>query len=269
MVAATLAGRRWGPRLGGSVAAFPAIVGPLLLVTVLQHGRDAASQAASGTVLGLVGLAAFAMTYGAMAHRHGWLSSLGVAWLAASLASGAVRLWALHLGLAGGTLIACASLLVATATVTRLIDAPGQPAPGRPGIAIRALITGLLVAGLSAAVSRLGAMTGGLLAALPVLASLLTVFTHREAGAPAALELLLGTLAGMAGFIAFCEIVALTIVGSGPLVAFSVATLAAILVQAPLAISRRAYPAARNSDGRSGEASASARLRPSASRSAA
>lgn len=269
MVAATLAARRWGPRRGGAVAAFPALVGPLLLVTALEHGLHAASRAASGILLGLVALAAFAIAYGAMARRRGWFSSLAVAWLAASLASGAVRLWALHLGLAGATLIACASLLLATVAVTRLSHGQEQPVSGRPGVATRALITGFLVAGLSTAVSRLGATTGGMLAALPVLASLLAVFTHREAGAPAALELLRGTLVGMAGFVAFSEIVALIIVPSGPLIAFGVATLAAILLQAPLARSRRGYPAARNSGGRPGEASANAAFRPSASRSAA
>jgi hypothetical protein len=269
MVAASLAARRWGPRLGGVVAAFPAIVGPLLLVTAIQHGLDAASQAASGTVVGLVGLAAFAVVYSALAHRTGWLLSLTTAWVAAALATGAARLWVFPLGVAAGALIACASLLLATGVVTRWNQRGAQPVSGRPGIAIRALITAFLVAGLSAAVSRLGATTGGLLAALPVLASLLAVFSHREAGAPAAVELLRGMLAGMAGFIAFCEIVAVTIVAWGPLAAFGAATAAAILLQAPPALSRRPYPAARNSGGRSGEASARASLRPSASRSAA
>ncbi len=275
IVVSSLAARRWGPRTGGIVAAFPAIVGPLLLVTALEHGPHAASQAAAGSVSGLVALAAFGVGYTAMARRYGWVFSLGYGWLAAALATAAARRWALPLGLVGGTLVTCASLLCGAAVLSQLslgVARPGTGRPGiadRPGIAGRALIAGLLVAGLSTAVSRLGPTTGGLLAALPVLASLLAVFTHRDAGGGAAVELLRGTLIGMTGFIVFCELVALMIVPDGAPAAFAVATLGALLIQLGLSRGVALYPAARNSAGRSGEASASASFSPSASRSAA
>jgi hypothetical protein len=92
----------------------------------------------------------------------------------------------------------------------------------------------VLVAGLSAGVDALGPTAGGVLAALPAVASLLAVFTHREAGAAAAIELLRGTVIGMAGFVAFCQLVAVMIVPDGAPVAFAVATVAALLVQAVL-----------------------------------
>lgn len=269
MAASSLAARRWGPQRGGIVSAFPAIAGPLLLVTYLEHGAPAAAQAGSGTVLGLVALAAFCTGYAATAHRHGWLVSLAVGWLAAALVAAAVSLWALDLGRASTALIACGTLLLAIVMLRRLSDGPGQRASGRPGIAVRALITGLLVVGLASAVSRLGATAGGLLAALPVLASLLAVFTHRDAGAASAIELLRGTLIGMAGFVAFCELVVLMIVPDGAAAAFTAATAAALLLQAGLEYARAIYPAARNSAGRSGEASASARFKASEAQSAA
>jgi hypothetical protein len=269
IVVSSLAARRWGPRTGGIVAAFPAIVGPLLLVAALEHGLRAASQAAAGAVVGLLALAAFGVGYAAMARRHGWLPSLGAGWLAAALATGVARVWALPLGLIGGTLIACLSLLLGAAIVSRLSPGHARPPARRPSVAGRALLAGLLVPGLATAVSGLGATAGGLLAALPVLASLLTVFTHREAGGASAVELLRGTLVGMAGFIAFCELVALLIVPAGAPVAFAAATLTALSIQVGLSWGRAAYPAARNSAGRSGEASASAAFSPSASRSAA
>lgn len=269
IVASGLAARRWGPRTGGIVSAFPAIVGPLLLVTALEHGPRAASQAAVGAVSGLFTLAAFGVAYAGTAPRGGWALSLGAGWLAAALAAGAARLWALPLGALGGTLITCLSLLVGAAILSRLRVSHTEPVSRRPGVAVRALIAGLLLAGLSTAVSRLGPTTGGLLAALPVLASLLAVFTHRAAGAGVAVELLRGTLIGMAGFIAFCELVALMIVPDGAPLTFAAATLTAVLIQAGLSGSRARYAAARNSSGRSGEASASASFSPSASRSAA
>jgi hypothetical protein len=136
-------------------------------------------------------------------------------------------------------------------------------------VAARATATALLVTLLSLAVSRLGPTAGGMLAALPVVASMLAVFTHLRAGPHAVIEILGGTVVGMAGFVGFCEAVALTIRELGTAGAFALATTAALLLQAPLVAGPRGYPWARNSAGRSGEASANASFSPSASRSAA
>jgi len=88
-----------------------------------------------------------------------------------------------------------------------------------------------LVVALSAAAGALGPTAGGVLAALPVLASVLAVFTHRDHGPEAAAALLRGMLSGMGGFVAFCLLVALLIEPAGPLVAFIAATAGAITAQ--------------------------------------
>lgn len=275
MATATLADRRWGPRRGGLISAFPAIVGPLLLVTAVEHGPHAAARAASGTLLGLAGLAAFIAAYARSARRRGWAFSLATGWAAAALITTLLGLW----GGAGwwtDALIATGALLVArwllrgpepvSLPPTGRLSAPRE----RRGILpARLALTALLVLGLSAAVGAFGATVGGLLAALPVLASLLAVFTHREAGAPAAIEILRGTIVGMTSFVSFCVIVAAAIGPDGAPVAFAAATAAALLLQGALSRLGGGYPSARKSAGRSGEASASARLSASASRSAA
>ena len=263
IVAATLAARRWGPRAGGVVAAFPAIVGPLLLVTVLQHGLHAATEAADGTLLGLVGLAAFAVLYAETACRHRrWPSSLIAGWVAAALSTSVAGIWLHGIGAASG-LVATLALLSAAFLLMRRGPGDGAALPlSGPGtVTLRAVTTALLVTGLAWAVGHLGPLAGGVLAALPLLASLLAVFTHREAGPDAAVEVLRGTVFGMTGFVVFCQIVAVTVVPYGPAMAFALATSAALLAQA--AMTR--YASARNSAGRSGEASASARVSPSAS----
>jgi hypothetical protein len=71
-----------------------------------------------------------------------------------------------------------------------------------------------------------------MLAALPVLACVLAVFTHREEGAPAVTALLRGMLAGMVAFVLFCQAIALAIVPYGIAPAFAAATLVAVTVQA-------------------------------------
>jgi hypothetical protein len=131
-----------------------------------------------------------------------------------------------------------------------------EPAPGGPatttvpraataGTSIlgRMALTALIVVALTSAVSLVGPLAGGILAALPVLASVLAVLTHRDAGAGAAIALLRGTLAGMTGFVAFCQIVALLITHAPLVPVFAGATLAALLAQTPALRARQAAQA--------------------------
>jgi Ca2+/H+ antiporter len=77
LVAATgLAAERWGQRVGGVVSAFPAVVGPVLLITVLTHGPAFTARVADGTILGLVSLSGFAAAYARGAVRVGWVPSV-------------------------------------------------------------------------------------------------------------------------------------------------------------------------------------------------
>jgi hypothetical protein len=65
-----------------------------------------------------------------------------------------------------------------------------------------------------------------------VLAGVLVVFTHQEAGAAPAIGLLRGLLTGMASFVVFCQLIAMMIVPFGVRAAFEAATVAALGVQA-------------------------------------
>jgi hypothetical protein len=228
---ATIVARRWGERAGGVVSAFPAIVGPVLLVVALAHGPRFTATAANGTLLGLASLAAFAFAYGRAARRQGWIACLIAGWVCAALAGLAVALAAGNAGSPAGLLVAAATLALARGALPAAVLRSTTPAPRRGTVVPRMATAALLVALLSAATGALGALVGGMLAALPVLASVLVVFTHREAGAPAAIGLLRGLLTGMASFVVFCQLIAMIIVPYGATAAFQAATVAALGVQ--------------------------------------
>jgi hypothetical protein len=229
----TLVARRWGSHASGVVSAFPAIVGPVLLILALAHGRAFAARAANGTLLGLVALSAFALAYGRVAVRHGWRASLTAGWVAAALAALGVGTEAGGAGAPVGLLAALASLVAAHRWLPALAAVSPRTAAAPSGtIPVRMAIVALLVALLSAAAGAFGALVGGMLAALPVLACVLVVFTHREQGAPAAIALLRGMLAGMSSFVVFCQLIALLIGRYGIAPAFATATIAALGLQA-------------------------------------
>jgi len=209
--AATLAARRWGQEIGGVVSAFPAIVGPVLLIAALEHGATFAARAANGTLLGLVALATFALAYGWAAARLGWPASLAAAWAAAGLAG--LLVGAVAAGPPAGLAAAAISLAAAHRLLRRAAGRAHAPRAGTPVVSrwdlpLRMALTALLVLTLTAAASRFGPVVGGILAALPALASILAVFTHARCGAVAVVDLLRGMLGGMAGFVAFCALVA-------------------------------------------------------------
>jgi hypothetical protein len=233
--AATLAARRWGQRVGGLVSAFPAIVGPVLLVAALEHGATFAARAANGTLLGLVTLAGFALAYGRVAVRAGWRASLALGWAAAGVLGLGVGFVAA--GAPAGLLAAAASLALAHRLLAGAGPGalPAEPVVPRWDLPLRMALTALLAVSLTAAANRLGPLVGGVLAALPVLASILAVFTHARYGAAAVVELLRGMLGGMAGFVCFCALVAALVEPAGIAAAFAVSAVAALGVQAAIA----------------------------------
>src|SRR5580658_3582469 len=82
VVGASLAARRFGPRIGGLVAGLPVVAGPILLVYALTHGTAFAADAAAGTLLGLISLTAFVAVYGRLAGQSHWLVGLLAGWSA-------------------------------------------------------------------------------------------------------------------------------------------------------------------------------------------
>lgn len=235
--AATLACRRWGNRIGGLVSALPAVVGPLLLITAQQHGAAFTTRAANGTLIGLAGLSAFALVYCRVAAHAGWQASLVSGWASAAVLATLAGSLGGSLGFPGGLVIAAVSLVLAYRAMpgcTPEAAAGPDDAIAWGAIALRMALTAALVAILAAAATLFGAVAGGILAGLPVLASVLAVCTHRRDGAGATIVLLRGMLSGMSGFVCFCVAVEMLIVPAGIAAAFAVATLAALGVHGML-----------------------------------
>ena len=92
---------------------------------------------------------------------------------------------------------------------------------------VATLIVGVLV-GVAPA---LGPRFTGMLSPFPVYAAILTVFAHRAQGAPAAIGVMRGLLAGLFGFVGFFVVVAGGIERVGIAMAFVIATLVALAAQ--------------------------------------
>jgi len=86
IAAASLAGRRWGPAVGGWFVGLPLTSGPIALFLALDHGAGFAAAAAVGSLTGALAEAAFCLAYAAVA-RAGWPRALAAATVTFAIAA--------------------------------------------------------------------------------------------------------------------------------------------------------------------------------------
>jgi len=202
---ATLAGRRWGPAVGGWLAGLPLTSGPVSFILALEQGPSFAARSALGTLFGLVSLATFCLAYGIAARRTGWSGCLAAALGAFGVSTLTFHNATLPLGLAFA--FVCAVLAGVGAAMAG--DSPPRPTRALlpADLALRMGLAALLVLVLTTVAAALGPALAGSLSPIPVFGALLAVFAHRDQGAAAAVQLLRGMVLGSFGFATFMLLV--------------------------------------------------------------
>jgi hypothetical protein len=205
ILVATLAGRRWGPAVGGWLAGLPLTSGPVSFVLALEQGPEFAARAALGTLFGLISLAAFSFAYGIAARRTGWLGCLGAAMGAFVLSTVAFRGVTLPLW---GAFVLVWAILAGVGAAMGGDQRPRSPRRLVPGdLAVRMGLAAVLVFVLTSMATALGPRLAGSLTPIPVFGALLAVFAHRDQGPGAAVQLLRGMVLGSFGFATFMLLV--------------------------------------------------------------
>jgi hypothetical protein len=233
VVAASLAARRFGPRVGGLIGGLPVVGGPILLAYALAHGGSFAANAAVGSLLGLVSLIAFVVVYARLAERAFWGASMLAGWLAFAIATAAFS--ALELPAGAALAVAAAGLLIGLAVTPRVGPRVGPAAVvPRWDLPLRAACALALVFTLTAVAGWLGPQLSGLLAPFPIIATVLATFTHAQHGHEEVQRLLRWLLGGYGAFALFCFVLAVSLRPLGIAAAFALATTAALLTQAAI-----------------------------------
>jgi hypothetical protein len=230
VVGASLAARRYGPRVGGLVAGLPVVAGPILLSYALEHGPYFAAGAAAGTLLGLVSLIAFSVVYGRLAQRLPWPPCMLAGWLTFAAATAVFSAFTIP----DGVSLALALLaIVAGLALLPRPSTPRRPAERLPGwdLPLRAACAVALVLTLTAIAGWLGPQLSGLLAPFPIIATVLATFTHGQRGVDEMLRLVRGMVSGFVAFALFFFVLAVSLRGLGTAAAFALATTVALLTQ--------------------------------------
>lgn len=225
----TLAGRRWGPAVAGWLSAFPVVAAPILFFIALEQGPQFAAAAAAATLSAVLAILVFALAYAWAATRLEWPASVLAAFCAYALAVATLKAWAPPLAVAGVVVLA-ALLLVARWFPVLPASTSSRSATGGD-LHLRMMAAAILVLLVTQFSVQLGPQLSGIFAMFPVMSSVLTVFTHRKAGAGAAVALLRGTVFGYFAFAAFCIVLSLLLVQVSLGIAFLSALTCAVLVQ--------------------------------------
>jgi len=223
MVAATLAGRRWGSAISGWLVGLPLTSGPLVLVLTIEHGRNFAARTATGSLSGAIAEAAFCV---------GWVRGGRAALLVASLAFAAAAAAVHALPVAALVVLVPLSLVVALRVLPPFPPRTEAAATPRWDLPARVVVAVAVILSLSAGATTIGARLTGLLAVYPLYSAVLAAFAHRLEGRAAAIGLLRGLLVGLFSFAAFYSLLAFLLPRTGAGVAFATAIAAALTVQA-------------------------------------
>ena len=206
---ATLAARRWGATIGGWFVGLPLTSGPVSVFLALEQGRSFTATAARGSILGLLGVAAFCVAYAHVASHAGPASCLAIGFAAYAAAT-----WLSYV-IAGGPwtafAVVCGVLLAALALLPRARGPESELPPPWWDLPLRiAAATGTVLV-ITAAAGALGPTWSGLLSPFPVFSSVLAAFAHKMSGPAAAVRLQRGIVAGLFSFAAFFLVVSLLV----------------------------------------------------------
>ena len=226
---ASLAGRRWGHAISGWLVGIPFTSGPITLFLYLDHGAAFATNAALGSLLGIFATIAWAVAYVALARRGTGLVPCVLAGLVVFAVVGtAVReltVGPLPLYLALVVVLLVMIRLTPPSTTHDAVPLPWWDLPARMVLATTLVLT------ITGSATVLGPRLAGLLATVPLYASILAGFGHTLVGPRAAIDVWRGLLFGLFGFGAFYLSLALFLAPLG-IAAFAIAIVSAVVMQA-------------------------------------
>ena len=206
----------------------PFTSGPITLFLFLDHGAGFAMSAALGSMLGIFATIAWALVYSAAARRGAGLGICIIAGVVVFVIVGAtvreLSVGPVPVYLALVAVLVVAIRLTPASRVQYGVHLPWWDLPARMILATALVLT------ITSSAVVLGPRLAGLLATIPLYASILAGFGHRLAAPAAAIDVWRGLLFGLFGFGAFYLMLALFLEPLG-LAAFALAVGAALVTQ--------------------------------------
>jgi len=225
----SLAGRRWGPGVAGWLAGFPSLTGPILFFLALERGAEFTVAASVLSLASVVSALAFGIAYAWTCTRLRWPGAFACAmsaWTAAVL-----LLAQLSLTVVGALALALLALFLAPRLYPRPRSPWGSGALPNYELLLRMAAGAGMVLAVTAAAEGLGSTWTGLFSAVPVMSTVLAVFSQRANGPGFVVALLRSMIGGFYAYIVYCLCVAALLDKLGIAATFGIAVVAAVTMQ--------------------------------------
>ena len=218
--------QRWGTTTGGWLLGLPLTSGPVSVLLYLEYGPRFAREAARGSLLGLVAVAAFCSAYVFLATRQPWWRTLLAAYIAC--VATALALAELHPGFAATIVLVLCLLGMLAWRLASAAKGDMARSSATRGLVVRMVIAAGVVFAVTTSAEALGPSAAGMLAPLPVVAVIMAVSSHATGRSEAARDLLKGVLVGSWGGAAFFVVLGAMLVPGQALGTYAAAIAAAV-----------------------------------------
>ena len=233
VVAASLAGRRWGSALAGVLVSIPIVLGPILLIITIEQGEAFGADAATSALLAMLALAVFVVVFERAGRTLRWELTTLLGW--AAFLAVALLVSRIEPPPVVALVVAVCSFAAAIAVTPPPREPAGRTTPPPWwDLPARALATAVLILALTGAADGLGPALAGALAPFPVATTVVAAFVLAQDGPAAATEMLRGFMRGIYGTIAFCFLTAVLIEPLGTAAAFAIGFAGSIAVAVAL-----------------------------------
>ncbi len=231
---ASLAARRFGHGVSGTLGGMPMIAGPIMGFVLLEQPVDHVRAIALATLVCVPAMVLHMVSFARAARRLPWYGAL-LAANAVFVAAGWL-LWQLSLPMAAVIALALIAPLAGMAAIGQREAAAAAGAAAvavpRSELMLRVAVAIVLAAVIMQGAALLPAVVSGLLLALPINGNVLPCFTLPRYGAAATAALLRGFLWGVFGFVSFFVVLVVGLPLGGAGLVYALAWLAAIAVAA-------------------------------------
>lgn len=218
----TLVGRYYGPALAGLLSALPVFAGPVLFILALEQGNAFAAEAAHGTLLAIVAILVFSLTYAWLALNAGVVLSLLSSYATYSLTAYLLQFVRLPIELCFAAVIGL--LLCAQWGFPKVATQQAFSAPTGPfDLLLRMVLGASLVLGVTYFAPIFGSRMSGIIAMFPLMTTVLVGFSHHHSGGVFAIALLRGMVYGYFSFAIFCFLLSLSLPNFSLVVSFLIA----------------------------------------------
>jgi hypothetical protein len=226
----TLASKKWGNLVGGMIASFPWIAGPIILFFALEQGIDFTVSSIKGVMIGIIGVLAFCFAYIYSAIKFKWYVSLLLAYLSFLTTTLLLNTVQSYMSLDVWFIISVILSLIGIKIFPRLKMQESLNQSLKYDIYLRMIIITFFVALITYLAKILGPTWSGILTPFPIITAILAAFTHYSQGVYGTSIILRGMLSGFIGFASFLYLQAMLLPHYPIAVSFAIGFLINILL---------------------------------------